>query len=205
MFPRSLKQVLAPLFPRIFLLFFLPCSSKPPGHPQYDHTENIQTHAYADGHTTGLLKTSVRDLIVLRIRLGTKVVYNMAAAMRKVHIVVKNRISVFPLSILTLKVERIGENVTESVLKKVCADRSKNKNCCFNSIKNKETTSPYHLTRGRSLRLHSVLTSSLAFLVQFSMVLLFGLAGRFQDRSKQNLRSSQGTNCYKFPKKHKFL
>ena len=59
LFPRSLKQVLAPLFPAIFLLF-LPCSSKPSGHPQYDHTKNIQTHAYADSHTTGLLKTSVR-------------------------------------------------------------------------------------------------------------------------------------------------
>ena len=46
----------------------------------------------------------------------------------------------------------MGENVTGSVLKKVCADRS-----CFNSIKNKETTFPLHLTRGRGLRLHSYL------------------------------------------------
>ena len=64
LFPRSLKQVLAPLFPAIFLLF-LPCSSKPSGHPQYDRTKNIQTHAYADSHTTGLLKTSVRPFCYL--------------------------------------------------------------------------------------------------------------------------------------------
>ena len=56
---------------------------------------------------------------------------------RKVHFGIKNRLFLFPLSVLTLKMEKMGENVTESVLKKVCADRS-----CFNSIKNKETTSP---------------------------------------------------------------
>ena len=54
---------------------------------------------------------------------------------RKVHIGIKNRLFLFPLSVVFL--EKMGENVTESVLKKVCADRS-----CFNSIKNKETTSP---------------------------------------------------------------
>ena len=122
--------------------------------------------------------------------------YNMAAAMRKVHIGVKNRSFVFSLSILTLKVERIGENVTGSVLEKVCADRS-----CFNCIKDKESTSPLHLTRGRGLRLHSVLTSSLVFLMKFSVVLFFGLAGRFQERLNKNVRSSQGTKRYKFPKK----
>ena len=63
--------------------------------------------------------------------------YNMAAAMGKVHIGIncKNIIFICPLSVLTLKMETIGGNVTGSVLKKVCADRS-----CFNSIKNKETT-----------------------------------------------------------------
>ena len=78
----------------------------------------------------------------------------MAAAMRKVHIGIKNRIFISPLSVLTLKMETISENVTGSVLKKVCADRS-----WFNSTKRKEITSPLHLTRGRDLRLHSVLTS----------------------------------------------
>ncbi|XP_015750786.1 PREDICTED: Werner syndrome ATP-dependent helicase homolog [Acropora digitifera] len=92
--------------------------------------------------------------------------------------------------------ETIGENVTGSVLKKVCADRS-----CFNSTKNKETTFPLHLTRGRGLRLHSVLTSSLAFLVRFSVVLFFRLAGRFQNRLNKNVRSSQGTKRSKFVKK----
>ena len=51
----------------------------------------------------------------------------MAAAIRKVHIGIQNRIVISPLSVLTLKVETIGENVTGSVLKKVCADRTKNK------------------------------------------------------------------------------
>ena len=122
--------------------------------------------------------------------------YNMAAAMRKVHIGIKNIIFISPLFVLTLKVETIGENVTGSVLKKVCADRS-----CFNSTKNEETTFPLHLTRGRGLRLHSVLTSSLAFLVRFSLVLFFRLAGRFQNRLNKNVRSSQGTKGSKFPKK----
>ena len=116
----------------------------------------------------------------------------MAAAMRKVHIGIQNRIFISPLFVLTLKMETIGE----SVLKKVCADRS-----CFNSTKNKETTFPLHLTRGRGLRLHSVLTSSLAFLVRFSVVLFFRLAGRFQNRLNKNVRSSQGTKGSKFPKK----
>ena len=88
----------------------------------------------------------------------------MAAAMRKVHIGIKNRIFTCPLSVLTLKMETIDG----SVLKKVCADRS-----WFNSTKSKETTSPLHLTRGRDQRLHSVLTSCLEFLMQFSV----GLAG----------------------------
>ena len=78
----------------------------------------------------------------------------MAAAMRKVHIGIKNRIFISPLSVLTLRMETIGENVTGNVLKKVCADRS-----WFNSTKRKETTSPLYLTRGRGLRFHSVLTS----------------------------------------------
>ena len=118
--------------------------------------------------------------------------------MGKVHIGIncKNIIFICPLSVLTLKMETIGENVTGSVLKKVCADRS-----CFNSTKNKETTFPLHLTRGRGLRLHSVLTSSLAFLVRFSVVLFFGLAGRFQNRLNKNVRSSQGTKRSKFLKK----
>ena len=60
--------------------------------------------------------------------------------------------------------ETIGENVTGSLLKKVCADRS-----WFNSTKSKETTSPLHLTRGRDLRLDSVLTSCLEFLMRFSV------------------------------------
>ena len=121
--------------------------------------------------------------------------YNAAAAMRKVHIGIKNRIFSSPLFVLTLNLETISENVTGSVLKKVCADRS-----CFNSTKNKETTFRLHLTRGRGLRSHSVLTSSLAFLVRFSVVLFFGLAGRFQNRLNKNVRSSQGTKRYKFPK-----
>ena len=112
----------------------------------------------------------------------------MAAAMRKVHIGIKNRIFICPLSVLTLKMETIGG----SVLRKVCADRS-----WFNSTKSKETTSPLHLTRGRDLRLHSVLTSCLEFLMQFSV----GLAGRFQNRSNKNVRSSQGTKRSKFLKK----
>ncbi|XP_044168981.1 Werner syndrome ATP-dependent helicase homolog [Acropora millepora] len=77
-----------------------------------------------------------------------------------------------------------------------CLDRS-----CFNSTKNKENTFPLHLTRGRGLRLHSVLTSSLAFLVRFSVVLFFELAGRFQNRLNKNVRSSQGTKRSKFLKK----
>ena len=117
----------------------------------------------------------------------------MAAATRKVHIGIKSRIFISPLSGLTLKMEKIGENVTGSVLKKVFADRS-----WFNSTKNKETTSPLHLTRGRDLRLHSVLTSSLAFLMRFSVVLFFGISGRFQNRSNKNVRSSQGTKRSKF-------
>ena len=120
----------------------------------------------------------------------------MAAAMRKVHIGIKNRIFISPLFVLTLKVETIGENVTGSVLKKVYAHRS-----WFNSTKNKETTSPLHLTRGRDLRLHSVRTSSLAFLMQFSVVLSVGIAGRFQNRLNKNVRSSQGTKRSKFLKK----
>ncbi|XP_015778425.1 PREDICTED: uncharacterized protein LOC107356323 isoform X2 [Acropora digitifera] len=124
------------------------------------------------------------------------VVYNMAAAMRKVHIGIKNRICISPLFVLTLKLETTGENVTGSVLKKVCADLSG-----FNSTKNKENTFPLHLTRGRGLRLHSVLTSSLAFLVRFSVVLFFGLAGRLQNRLNKNVRSSQGTKRSKFLKK----
>ena len=91
--------------------------------------------------------------------------------------------------------ETIGENVS-SVLKKVCTDRS-----WFNSAKNKETTSPIHLTRGCDLRLHSVLTSSLAFLMRFSVVLFFGIAGRFRNRLNKNVRSSQGTRRGKFLKK----
>ena len=122
--------------------------------------------------------------------------YNMAPAMKKVHIGIKNGIVVFPFSFLTLKMEKIGENVTGSVSKKVCADCS-----CFNSTKTKETTSPLHSTQGRGQRLHSVLTSSLAFLVRFSVVLFFGLAGRFQNRLNKNVRSSQGTKRSKFLKK----
>ena len=38
---------------------FFPCFPKSTGHPQYGHIENIQTHAYADGQSTGLLKGSV--------------------------------------------------------------------------------------------------------------------------------------------------
>ena len=91
--------------------------------------------------------------------------------------------------------ETIGENVS-SVLKKVCTDRS-----WLNSAKNKETTSPIHLTRGCDLRLHSVLTSSLAFLMRFSVVLFFGIAGRFRNRLNKNVRSSQGTRRGKFLKK----
>ena len=100
--------------------------------------------------------------------------YKMAAAMRKVHIGIKNGIFIFPLSVLTLKMETIGENVTGSVLKKVFADRS-----WFSSTKYKETTSSLHLTRGRALRLHSMPTFSLAFLVRFPVVVSFVLAGRF--------------------------
>ena len=120
----------------------------------------------------------------------------MAAAMRKVHIGIKNRIFISTLSVLTLKMETIGENVTGSVLKKLCADRS-----WFNSTKNKETTSPLHLTRGRDLRLHSVLTSSLAFLMRFSVVLFFGISGLFLNRLNKNARSSQATKRSKFLKK----
>ena len=116
--------------------------------------------------------------------------------MRKVHIGIKNRIFICPLAILTLTMETIGENVTGSVLKKAYADRS-----WFNSTKNKEITSPLHLPRGRDLRLHSVLTSSLAFLMRFSVVLFFGIAGRFQNRLNENVRSSQGTKRSKFLKK----
>ena len=64
----------------------------------------------------------------------------MAAAMRKVHIGIKNRIFISPLSVLTVKMETIGENVTGSVLRNVCINRS-----WFNSSKNKETLSPLHL------------------------------------------------------------
>ena len=70
----------------------------------------------------------------------------MATAMRKVYIGIKNIIFISPLFVLTLKVETIGENVTGSVLKKVYADRS-----WFNSTKNKETTSPLHLTQGDAI------------------------------------------------------
>ena len=124
--------------------------------------------------------------------------YNMAAAiLRKVHIGIKNRIFLFPLSVLTLNMEKMGENVTGSVLKKICADRS-----CLNSIKNKKITSPLQLTKERSVGLHSLLyVSSFAFLVRSSVMLFFGLAGKFQKRLNKNMRSPKGTKHNKFLKK----
>ena len=69
----------------------------------------------------------------------------MAAAMRKVHIGIKNRFFVSPLAVITLKMETIGENVTGNVLKKVCADRS-----WFNSTKNKNFISTSFIEGTRS-------------------------------------------------------
>ena len=83
---------------------------------------------------------------------------NMAAAMRKVHISIKNRFFVSPLYFLTLKMETIGENETGSLLKKVCADR-----IWFNSTKNKNyiSTSFNEGTRSK---------------ITFSTYLLFGIS-----------------------------
>ena len=82
----------------------------------------------------------------------------MAAAVRKVHIGIKNRLFVSPLSALALKMETISENVTGSLLKKVCADRS-----WFNSTKNKNyiSTSFNEGTRSK---------------ITFSTYLLFGIS-----------------------------
>ena len=55
--------------------------------------------------------------------------------------------------------------------------------------------------KAHGLRLHSVLISSLPFLMRFSVVLFLGLAGRLQKRSNKIARLAQGTKHSKFLKK----